>query len=79
MKYVYLLRSVSFPERHYVGCTSNLPRRLEEHNSGQSMHTKKFIPWDLQAYFAFTDHGKADAFEKYLKTGSGRAFAKKHF
>ena len=79
MKYVYLLRSVTFPARFYVGCTMDLRRRFREHNSDLSIHTKKFVPWDLVNYFAFSDHAEAFAFERYLKTGSGRAFAKKHF
>ena len=79
MKYVYVLQSVSYADRFYVGCTFDLNRRFSEHNKGQSSHTSKFVPWKLVAYFAFSDHAKADKFEAYLKTGSGRAFARKHF
>lgn len=79
VKYVYMLQSEPFPDRHYVGCTGNLKRRFDEHNGGQSPHTRKFIPWKLLGYVAFADPLKADAFEAYLKTGSGRAFAKRHF
>ncbi len=79
MKYVYLLKSEIYPSRYYVGCTGDLKKRLAEHNRGESTHTKKFLPWRLISYFAFEDHDKADAFEAYLKTASGRAFSKKHF
>jgi predicted GIY-YIG superfamily endonuclease len=54
-------------------------RRLSEHNSGKSRHTVKFRPWELSAYIAFPDLPRALSFERYLKSGSGRAFAKKHF
>jgi predicted GIY-YIG superfamily endonuclease len=53
--------------------------RLKEHNAGEAFHTAKFKPWILKTYFAFLDRMKAYAFEKYLKSGSGRTFAKRHF
>ncbi len=77
MKYVYILQSTDSPNRFYTGCTSDLERRLEEHNSGHSTHTNKFRPWTLKTYIAFDDPKKADDFEAFLKTGNGRAFAKK--
>ncbi len=77
MKYVYLIRSESFPNQTYVGVTSNVQTRLKTHNSGGSTHTSKFRPWKLITYIAFSDNSQALAFEIYLKTGSGRAFAKK--
>ena len=79
MRYVYILQSLSVRERHYVGSANDLKRRFAEHNSGQSIHTNKFKPWKLVTYVAFSDAEKADKFEAYFKTGSGRAFAKKHF
>ena len=79
MKYVYMLQSESQPDRYYTGFTTDLKRRYEEHNKGESTHTKKFVPWKLVGYLAFLDHDKADKFEAYLKTASGRAFAKKYF
>jgi len=79
MKYVYMLESESHSDRHYVGCTYDLKRRVDDHNKGQSTHTKKFMPWKLLGYIAFANEEKADEFEAYLKTGSGRAFAKRHF
>ena len=79
MKYIYMLQSVAFPNQHYVGGTLDLRRRFADHNAGASPHTKKFAPWTLLEYVALSDHAKADRLEKYLKTGSGRAFAKRHF
>ena len=79
VKYVYMLESLAAPERHYVGGTLDLRRRFAEHNRGESPHTSKHRPWRLVGYVAFSDHEKADKFEAYLKSGSGRAFAKRHF
>lgn len=79
MFYVYLLRSVSYPSKTYTGYTTNLKERFKEHNYGKSVHTAKYVPWELEAYFAFRDESKAIAFEKYLKSGSGRVFSKRHF
>ena len=79
MYYVYLLRSIKFPTEHYVGFTEDLKTRFKDHNNGKSTHTNKFKPWKLVAYFAFEDIRTAKYFEVYLKTGSGRAFLKKHF
>lgn len=50
-----------------------------KHNNGEVPHTSKYKPWNLQTIVAFTEKEKALAFEKYLKSHSGRAFAKKHF
>lgn len=79
MKYVYLLQSIPHPDQRYVGLTSNPQKRLAAHNAGQSPHTAKFRPWKIVTYHAFTDEIKAADFEKYLKSGSGRAFANKRF
>jgi putative endonuclease len=79
MWYVYIIRSINFPEQEYIGATADLKRRLPEHNAGKSTHTAKFRPWDLVWYCAFPDKYKALEFEKYLKSHSGRAFAKKRF
>ena len=79
MFFVYVLQSINFPERFYVGCTSDLQRRLKEHNKGNSVHTNKFKPWCLRAYVAFDGEEKAEKFEKFLKTGNGRNFQKKFF
>ena len=79
MKTVYLLESISHPGKRYVGVTESLERRLDEHNSGKSPHTSKFKPWNCVVAITFADDAKAEAFEKYLKHGSGHAFAKRHF
>jgi putative endonuclease len=57
--------------------TDDLKQRLREHNAGESSHTSKSRPWKLTAYIAFSDRAKAEAFERYLKSGSGHAFARK--
>jgi putative endonuclease len=77
MWYVYIIRSTSFPENEYTGATQHLKQRLADHNTGQSTHTAKFIPWELVWYCAFPDKYVALAFEIYLKSHSGRAFVKK--
>ena len=77
MKYVYILQSIDRPDRFYTGMTDNLEERLKGHNARQVSHTSKFAPWRLKTYIAFSDEIQALAFEKYLKTASGRAFAKK--
>ena len=77
--YVYILKSKLNPKRHYVGITRNLKHRLDEHNKGESTHTSKYRPWQIIAAIWIADAAKARLFEKYLKSGSGRAFSKKHF
>jgi putative endonuclease len=77
MQYVYILRSESDPDRHYVGTTADLKLRLAKHNRGEVSHTAKFAPWALKTYLAFEETAKAFAFEVYLKSASGRAFSKK--
>ena len=79
MKYVYLIRSESFSHKTYIGVTSNINKRLAIHNCGGSVHTSKFKPWKLITYMAFSEDSKPLAFERYLKIGSGRTFAKKRF
>jgi predicted GIY-YIG superfamily endonuclease len=77
LKYVYILENLGDPERHYVGITNDLRARLKLHNAGRVTHTSKHAPWSLKTYLAFTDEAQAFAFERYLKSHSGRAFAKK--
>jgi putative endonuclease len=79
MYYVYLLRSKLDRQQTYIGCTSDLRTRINQHNAGKSVHTNKFKPWELIAYVAMADKQLAARLEKYLKTGSGRAFAARHF
>jgi putative endonuclease len=75
--YVYILQSESDSERFYVGYSQNLKARLNKHNSGGVPHTATNRPWRIKTAIAFTDEIQAHAFERYLKTASGRAFAKK--
>ncbi len=77
MYYVYLLRSISSPDKTYIGYTTAVSGRLERHNKGGSLHTKNDRPWKLVAYLAFDSKKKALDFEKYIKVGSGYAFAKR--
>ena len=77
MKYVYILQSIEDKNRHYTGLTDDLKARLTNHNAGAVSHTRKHRPWRIKTYIAFSDQDRASAFEKYLKTGSGRAFAAK--
>jgi putative endonuclease len=77
MHYVYILRSQAHLEHHYVGVTRDLRDWLARHNAGEVPHTSKYRPWKVTTYLAFSDEGKAFAFERYLKSASGRAFAKK--
>ncbi len=77
--YVYILRSTVEPKRHYVGLTRNIESRLADHNRGETPCTKAFAPWEIHVATAFRDRGKAAAFEQYLKSHSGRTFAKRHF
>ena len=79
MFYVYILQSISVPERFYVGYTDDLKRRLQTHNAGGSIHTNKFKPWKLRGYVAFDSESKAKAFELFLKSGNGRVFQRKYF
>ncbi len=77
MHYIYFLESSKAAGQRYVGLTSDLKRRIAEHNAGKSPHTSKFRPWRLVTYVAFSDECKAADFEQYLKSGSGHAVARK--
>jgi putative endonuclease len=76
MKYVYILESHD-SEHFYIGIADDLRARLAKHNAGEVPHTSKYKPWRLKTYVAFSDEKQAFDFEKYLKSASGRAFAKK--
>ena len=78
-RFVYILRSDGDSSRHYVGRTANVDDRLEWHNAGPSGYTLQYRPWSLVVSLEFPDERIAAHFEKYLKSGSGRAFAKRHF
>jgi predicted GIY-YIG superfamily endonuclease len=79
MYYVYILRSMNSPDHTYIGYTKDLQKRLMCHNSGGSTYTARYKPWRLEVCIGFVDESKAIAFEKYLKSQSGRAFAIKRF
>ena len=76
MYYVYNLKCKG---GFYIGCTTDLKERFERHIKGYVPATKERRPVKLENYFAFQDKYKAFEFEKYLKSGSGRAFMNKHF
>ncbi len=77
MKYVYILESELSAEHYYVGLADDAYARLQKHNAGGVSHTSKYRPWRLKNVIGFASEERAIAFEKYLKSGSGRAFAKK--
>ena len=77
--YVYILVSEMNPELHYTGRTRNLNAQLAKHNQGGCIHTAKHKPWKIETAVAFRSEAKARSFERYLKTGSGREFARRHF
>ncbi|OQW96907.1 MAG: excinuclease ABC subunit C [Verrucomicrobia bacterium A1] len=78
MFYAYVLESEIEPSRHYIGHTTDLAQRLLDHNAGTSPHTSKLRPWRVKFYAAFESLELARSFERYLKSGSGHAFAHKH-
>jgi predicted GIY-YIG superfamily endonuclease len=78
-RFVYILRSERDPARHYVGRSADVEERLRWHNEGPSGHTVRHRPWRILVSLEFPDGRTAAHFERYLKSGSGRAFAKRHF
>ena len=77
--YTYVLESVKSPGKRYIGSTSHIGLRLARHNAGESHHTAKYRPWRVRLYVAFETRDLASRFERYLKSGSGHAFANRHF
>ncbi|MGH8092582.1 MAG: GIY-YIG nuclease family protein [Chthoniobacterales bacterium] len=77
MHYVYILQSEIDEKRFYTGLTDDLCNRLKNHNAGRVPHTAKWKPWRLKTSVAFRDRSHASEFERYLKSASGRAFARK--
>ena len=77
MYYVYILKCCD--NSPYTGFTENLKERFRRHINGHVPATKQRLPLDLIFYCAFNDKYKALEFEKYLKSGSGRAFMHRHF
>jgi putative endonuclease len=78
MFYTYVIESLSHPDQRYIGHTVDLKQRLTDHNAGKRPHTSKFMPWKIKLYVAFETIGQAQHFEKYLRSGSGHVFAKRH-
>ena len=76
---VYIIRSDAEPSRRYVGITNDLHARLEWHNHGPCGHTQSHRPWSVVVSLECPAEKQAVRFEKYLKSGSGRAFAARHF
>jgi putative endonuclease len=76
--FVYILRSIPKPHKTYIGFTSDLEQRLFQHNEGESRYTNMHKPWKIETFIAFSSKSQAEDFEKYLKTGSGGAFMKRH-
>ena len=77
-RFVYVLKNGQVPPRYYTGLTSNLAARLAGHNAGECAYTEKYRPWVVDLMIEFRDERRAVAFERYLKSGSGVAFAKRH-
>ena len=77
-RYVYILVSTVHQNRYYTGLTSDVQARLAAHNAGLSKHTANGRPWKLVTTIEFEDADKARIFELYLKSGSGRAFARRY-
>src|SRR5690349_13888508 len=78
-RFVYILQSTGVPLSYYVGLTSNVEARLVAHNAGLSPHTAAHRPWRRLVVIEFHEERPAIDFERYLKTGSGREFARRHF
>lgn len=79
MHYVYLLRSLANPKKTYVGMTEDVQNRLTVHNAGGCPCTSRYCPWELVAFVAVKNKERAVTLEQYFKSGSGHAFAHKHF
>ncbi|NQT90876.1 MAG: GIY-YIG nuclease family protein [Candidatus Omnitrophica bacterium] len=77
MYYVYILRSKKDRDRFYIGYTTDLDRRLREHNESRSLYTKRHAPWCVETYISFSSKELAKDFERYLKSGSGKTFVKR--
>jgi len=78
MHFAYILRSETDPEQYYVGLAKDVESCLKDHNAGKSRHTRKHLPLEIISIHGFPRREKAADFEKYLKSGSGRTFAKRH-
>ena len=77
MLYAYRLESKIDSTRNYVGFSSDLKQRLNDPNRGHCDATRPYRPWRIKFYAAFESEQQARDFERYLKTGSGKAFGNK--
>jgi predicted GIY-YIG superfamily endonuclease len=77
MWYVYFLELKNGDT--YVGSTNDLKRRFKSHGLGQVASTKSLLPAKLKSYVAIETELGARQLERYFKSGSGKAFAKKRF
>ena len=75
---VYILKNTDNPPRFYTGVTGDLKARLEAHNPGRCRHTTNHRPWAVDVIVKFADETRALKFERYLKSGSGVEFARRH-
>jgi putative endonuclease len=75
---VYVIVSQAKTDRFYIGFSSRPEERLEEHNAGKNASTDTFAPWHLANVISFRSKQKSLEFERYLKSGSGRAFIRRH-
>ena len=78
-RFVYILKSVAHPDAYYVDLTADPRQRLEAHNAGLTPSTLTHRPWRILVCIEFDEEAPALEFERYLKTGSGREFARRHF
>ena len=77
-RFVYVLKNGEVPPQYYTGLTSDVMKRHAEHDAGSCTHTAKHRPWAVDVVIEFADERRAVAFERYLKSGSGVAFANRH-
>jgi|WetSurMetagenome_2_1015567.scaffolds.fasta_scaffold83434_2 putative endonuclease len=78
-RFVYIIRSGNHPARRYVGVTANPETRLNAHNAGQNRSTAQWRPWCVDVCVEFRTERVALRFERFLRSGAGRAFASRHF
>jgi putative endonuclease len=77
-RFVYILKNHDCPPKYYTGLTSDVRSRLACHNRRTCPHTSKHGPWQIDLLIEFPEERRAVAFERYLKSGSGVAFAQRH-
>ncbi len=71
MYFIYFLRSINHPDKIYTGSTNCLEKRLEQHNNGESIHTNKFKPWEIETYVMADTRETAEEVERYFKSNAG--------